>query len=230
MCEPHHSIVQYPDQDNQGPTWSRLDAATSSQKGIKGLLERGKKILRWFHFSKMGTGHSGATGFGRIQERFLPKPTSYEANWWDRSVKRDGEFRGEAFDVANALECAEAYAHKTSIGDMTQFRRFLETSLKQTDHHVGYVDQFVSGMLNQEGRDHFRNRAKKVLGLNLTVYNASNVGFFRSIRTDARKLNSLTKFMLGYTRKRGLLVPEWADDASIWTPPGQEGLEAVPVQ
>lgn len=225
MCEPQHSIVQYPDNDDHGPTKSRLDAA------VKGLLDQGKRILRWFHFSKMGSGHSGATGFGRTQMRHLPNPTSYEAMWWNRTVKRDGEFRGESFDIADALECAEEYANRTSIGDLTQLRRFLETSMQQTNQHQGYVRQFVDGMLNKEGRDSFRKRAKKALGLDLAnYYGMSNTGFFRSLTNDARKRNSLTKFMLGYTRKRGLLVPEWADDASIWTPPGQKGLEAAPVQ
>lgn len=225
MCEPYHSIVQYPDQDDHGPTQPRLDAATH---GLKGLMEKGKKILRWFHFSKMGAGHSVATPFNMRQERSLPRPTSYEALWWNRTVHRDGEFRGEAFDMEDALESAEEYANRTSIGSLTQLRQFLETSLQKTNRQGEYLTRFVEDFLNAEGREAFHKRSKKVLGLNLANHRQS-WDFLRMLqRDDPKKLRSLTKFMLGYTRKRALLVPAWADDDSLWTPGQNKGLEVAP--
>jgi hypothetical protein len=32
------------------------------------------------------------------------------------------------------------------------------------------------------------------------------------------KIDQVVKFILGLTRKRHLLVPEWADDTTLWNP------------
>lgn len=202
MCEPYHSIVQYPSQDDLGnPTESRLRASNK-------FLDWGKKILDWFHFSKLGSGHSEATGFGYQQLRQLPDPTSYEAHWWNRTVHLDGEFRGVDFNRKDAIECAEEYARRTSIGNLSILRRFLEGSLRATRRMAMYEERLVSGMLNHAGRDLIVGRLRQF----------ERDHGHDQFRWAGSVKNQYIKLLMGFTRKRDLLVPEWADDNTLWTP------------
>lgn len=109
MCEPYHSIVQYPERDkddnDHGPKITGLGQRQSL--GSK-ALDFMKKIKSWFHFSKMGSGHSEAIRANRTTELWLPPDTRYEVAWWNRSVKRDGKYTGHEFDAAEALNSCRA--------------------------------------------------------------------------------------------------------------------------
>jgi hypothetical protein len=207
LCEPTHSIVQFPDQDdNQNPTGPLVEAIPLETKdgGMWQWLR--KKIGSWFHFSRLGFGHSESVGQLSLSARMrLPADSKYEALWWNRCVRLDGLFNGPHYDAKPALECAETYAKAVSIGGLTQLRRFLETSMRKSERPWNYADAFVQ-MLKKEGCDAFNKMVKK---------------FFDNVRKAcASNLDSLIKLMLGLTRKRKLLVDVWSDDTKLWLPGG----------
>ena len=169
MCEPKHSIVQYPDNNDDDQS-----SGMPTEQRISGWGEWLRKIGRWLHLSKMGNGHSEAikaTGlvgdvkFSR-EELFLPKPTYYEVEWWERKLLLDGPFRGSferigrnaldrsymAFDeraaeLRRALQqeskdAAQQYANAVSIGNMTTFRRFFTTSIAKSAEPRKYALHF----------------------------------------------------------------------------------------
>lgn len=135
--------------------------------------------------------------------------TRYEAYWWDRTVKLDGMFYGEAFDKEQALAAALNYAKAVSIGSMTALRRFLETSLRKSDRVHLYTMAFLEKMLNQKGRD-LAIRRLRSCNISL-VYIRKTLGW----HYDKKGLDSIIKILLGMTRQRSLLNDAWADDGSL---------------
>ena len=174
------------------------------------MLEWGKKVAGWLHFCKLGSGHHEVIRMNGTFSNLVPEETRYEALWWERRVKIDGSYSGLVFDAPQALAAATKYADGVSIGSMTALRRFLETSLRKTDRPSAYVDRFAL-MLTKGGRDDFHQKLK-------TLYNCKHnlLETFGFNRIPPDKLESIIKLMMGYTRKRNLLVPAWADDAKIW--------------
>lgn len=133
MCEPTHSIVQFPDEDDGGnPTEPRIDALPTLAQKEGWWTWAKKKIGRFFHLSKLGNGHSETlTLITPLTHSFLPIDTKYEALWWDRTVHLDGTFHGPDFNQSFALECATDYANRVSIGNLTLLRQFIEGSMKK---------------------------------------------------------------------------------------------------
>jgi hypothetical protein len=219
MCEPFHSIVQFPHSDDHGPTGPRIEAgARLAEKSGYGVLGWGKRILRWLHFSKMGAGHSETMQQRGLASRFLPTQTNYEVAWWNRVTKLDGGFHvGHSIEKDEALECAEVYAKRVSIGDLGQIRRFLEQSLLKSENSGGYLGRFLDGMLNQEGRGVISGKLRKILGSENLALSLSR---YDRLKLVGPPLDGSIKVVLGATRKRGFLVPEWADDDLLWKPQG----------
>ncbi len=209
MCEPNHSIVQFPNQDDQGnPTESRLDSIPSEQ-GWGAWLK--KKIGSYFHFSKMGLGHSETLGtISPVGRRLLIQDTKYEAQWWDRKFHLDGTFHGPEYDKKEAFDCAHEYAKRVSIGNLTTLRQFLENSIMKTFQLSRYLELFAGSFLNREGSNEFLVKMKT----KLYWQDLWNIPF----NLDKEERRKLLKMMLGFTRRRNLLVPEWADDTKLWTP------------
>lgn len=203
MCEPTHSIVQFPTQDEQGnPTESRLEASIQAIK-FSGIKK--DKIGNWVHFSKLGYGHTESMATMNPESRgMLPPETRYETEWWVRTTKRDGFFNGPLFDKEEALKCAAAYANRVSIGNLTLLRRFLEVTIRKTLHNPSFYVHAFHGMLNSKGKDEFDKKIDKVIPT-----------WKKTIKTD---VDLVIKLILGFTRKRELLVPEWADDKELWRP------------
>jgi hypothetical protein len=224
MCEPCHSIVQYPDHDDDDRS-----SGTPTEQRISKLGHWLRKFGQWLHLSKMGNGHGEAVAKTSLQtELFLPMPTLYEVNWWERKMHIDGPFRGalkrtghnsletysdafigEHFALKQKLReestaAAQQYANAVSIGNMTTFRRFLTTSIQKSDQPTKYVLHFQL-MLNRAGRDSLAKRIKEFT--------------MRCGRVSKTNVDRVTKLLLGFTRKRELLIPEWADDKSLWVPP-----------
>jgi len=207
MCEPTNSIIQYPYNDGNGtPTEDRLGA-------WKKVLEWGKRVADWLHFSRMGSGHHEAAAMvGTFYDR-SPAETRYESLWWDRTVKLDGTYHGQDFDQELALDAATGYAEAVSIGSLTALRRFLETSLRRSDMRHLYVAAFLDNFLNKGGRNAFSNKLKSVFGVKyLDLYELFGP------QVQPERCESLIKCVLGFTRKRELLVPAWADDTKLWVP------------
>lgn len=221
MCEPTHSIVQFPDKDDfDNPTGSIIDAIPASytmdmRPGGMVLCQRPDmiawakaKILSWYHFSKLGFGHSESIGLIAPGARHrLPPDTRYEAKWWNRTVRLDGHYNGKDYDQQLALDCAKQYANNVSIGNMTKLRQFLTTSLRQSERPEAYIWTFAEA-LNTKGRDTYAFQLKRLF----------DIGFLgRSCNVKMKScLEAIIKVVMGFTRKRRLLVPEWADDNMIW--------------
>lgn len=207
MCEPYHSVVQYPERDkddnDHGP---KLSGGLGAR-----ALDFMKKIKSWFHFSKLGSGHSEAIKANRTTELWLPPETRYEVAWWERKVRIDGKYSGHEFDAGLALSCAEEYSKLVSIGDLGQLRRFLEVSLAKTDRPHGYIEAFRN-ILNPQGRRALEDKLKWI------AQDAHRWSPMLRLLGDNENLDRVIKILVGLTRKRNLLVPEWADDESIWTP------------
>ena len=250
MCEPSHSILQYnppekhDDDFDGGVTSMSAQAGGYSRDGLlAGLGQWAKKIKGWMHLSMLGKGHSEALGArsNGLMYRYDDVFRLYEAHWWNRKVIRDGAIKngGYAIDVTiteEQLRAATDYAMTSSIGDLSQLRRFLEQSLVKTDRAQGYLNRFRNDFLNYEGRTQFDQACKDVLKVTpsrLLTTNVSSLIGRVHLNPDAVKmsngtvidpkksrplsLESITKFIVGFTRKRKLLVPEWADDDSLWT-------------
>jgi len=209
MCEPNHSIVQYPDKDDDNnPTGPRIDALAPPVGTDGGYWTKlKKKVDSWFHFSYLGLGHSETIGRISTTARWmLPLDTKYEAQWWDRKVKLDGCYNGHEFDKAEALESATVYASKISIGNLHTLRQFLETSMKKSEAPWRYIYNFPM-MLTPAGRDLLQDKLRSAL------HNKTN--WITSFQCQDN-LDTIIKVMLGFTRKRNLLVPEWSDDGKLW--------------
>lgn len=164
-----------------------------------------KKVRGWMHLSKMGSGHSETLSARSNQAmyRYHTTMSLYEAHWWDRKVTRDG---GPNFGEPQ-FAAAKEYANMVSIGNLSQLRNFLEQSLSATDRREPYVGRFYENFLNSTGRAEFAAKFKE-------LFKVSRFSSFSSLTNI--KTESLTKFMVGFTRKRKLIVPEWADDDKLW--------------
>ena len=207
MCEPTHSIVQYrdPNDGHDSDNGASAQSGYSTSRLVSGLSKWAKKIRKWMHLSAMGSGHSETIGkrIGVSLWHFDNSLFRFEANWWNRTVHRDG-----GNSDAIQLDCAEDYAKLVSIGDLNQLRRFLECSMQNSDRSYLYLDRLRSDMLIPQGQQELDVKAKKVFGM-------KRWGFGSLAKMP---LASVIKFTLGWTRKRKLLVPEWADDSKLWVP------------
>ena len=190
MCEPAHSILQYPDTFDDGSGMATKPFAPSA---LQKFFDWGKKIGSFFHFSKMGEGHSEAQKIiiGQTWHE-VPNPLRYEANWWDRKFHID-DYRTVPPD---SHDCAKHYADLVSIGSLHALRQFLEASMKKTDRASEYFARFHNNFLNGKGRAELEKRFKSQVK---HFFNINQIGL-----------------LLGFTRKRNLLVPEWADDEKLW--------------
>lgn len=220
MCEPFHSVTQWPTQDQDGnPTESRVEQLVQNPKApektslwpggavleTRTILETAtktvwdwfKKIGSWLHLSVMGKGHSESAEH-RIPlaaRAYLPLDTKYEVQWWNRNVRLNGSYNGFDFDKQEALDCATLYANKVSIGNMHLLRKFLETSMRHSPYPFRYLEAFYQ-MLKGGGKDVLSKKIKDLFGGKPKHF----------------QLESVIKVMLGITRKREFLVQEWDVD------------------
>lgn len=206
MCEPTHSICQV------DPTNPETGDPINVDKIFGHIGDWMRKVMGYFHFSKFGAGHSEGLQFAKNHHGRVPEPTRWEAIWWERRVKLDGEIYFPNGQVAlypdetykkSLTEAATEYANLSSIGSLSVFRRFFETSMRKTDSPYLYLEAFQY-MLNRQGRLAFDNRRRKAGIKSLYAYDFP--------------IDRILKVCLGLTRKRELLVPEWADDSSLWQP------------
>lgn len=200
MCEPHHSIVQFPTDDD----------SPSAQGGLSTLgkvMDWGKKVWEYFHFSKLGSGHTESMYWARAHGLSVPTPTLYETAWWSRNVRLDGSFVGNPNLKNTGLEAARIYSNDVVLGSMGKLRQFLTMSIVKSDRPESYAAVFVDSMLNAMGRQQFTDRWRKIFRESFYM------GAYSIFETQKE---AATKFVLGYTRRRDLLVPEWSDVGSLW--------------
>lgn len=213
MCEPAHSIVQYPDHDvdDDAPFSGQLTMGQRLNSALGKAVSWGKKIRKWFHFSKLGAGHSDAIELSGHASLILPEHTRYEGLWWDREFIIDGPYHGVSIDKRAAIECAEQYHKNVVMGNMSTFRRFLEKSLQKTDRYGSYVIRLSENVLTKKATDEMHKKLKRVLG---TV----SFGSWGSTSLKPEKKGIATDIIMGFTRKRELFLPHWADDDKLWLP------------
>lgn len=214
MCEPSHSIIQTDDPHNppDDDNYSSPQATFAQNRLLQGLGTWAKKIKNWLHLSQLGKGHS-ETLKSRVASvsswAYDDVFTRYEAHWWDRKVVFDG---GKLVykQREERLAAATKYAEAVSIGGLSQLRNFLEVSMQNTDRIEAYSSMFREKFLNFDGRVELENRSKKVFKVPLYKM------FY--LKKNEKQVESWIKFLMGFTRQRKLLVPEWADDDKLWLP------------
>lgn len=206
ICEPSHSIVQFPenDPDSGNNVRDRIDASSASKLG-----EWIKWIKGWFHCSALGAGHSELLRMMPAAHRLLPTPTYYEGHWWDRVVKIDGHrpFGGHQLDIKVADEVATEYGNRVVNGNLSMLRRFLEMSMRKSERPGMYVKTVCERLIVPKHRDDVWKNLKRF---------SNDLGIFRDKTTQ--NLEKVIKVILGATRKREWLCSAWADDSSLWTP------------
>ena len=191
MCEPAHSIVQYPDQPDEDQPFSGQATQEQIIQAVSPsfLIKWAKKIGSWFHVSRLGGGHSETIRVKACHYHRLPTPIKYEGLWWERLFTQDGH----AVLIPGQENAAHNYFNLVAAGNIQTLRRFLETSMRVSDIPEIYADR-VFEMLTPQGRDIFRKIRAKVR------YNYGST--FKERLIDAT---------VGITRRRNLLIPRWAD-------------------
>lgn len=213
MCEPAHSVVQYPDEPYDGPFsdgQSQRDALTTALGKGFGWM---KKIGSWLHLSKFGAGHSGAKSnmtalsWNDRTRLYLPSPTNYEGLWWERKFELD------MCQASNdAFESAKEYHLRSAMGNMSIFRRFLETSMKNSRSPHLYVQALLDAVLSPAGRDKMLEKFRQVFGRSATS---------DTVLGNSRTVERGIKIVMGITRKRNLFLPHWSEDDLLWVPGGK---------
>ena len=212
MCEPAHSIVQYPERpsDDDERFGGNVPMDSLLKSGLGKAMSWGKKIGSWFHFSKLGSGHSEAIELSGQALLILPEHTRYEGLWWERRFIIDGPYHGQPCDRDEALEVAEMYHQRSVMQNMSSFRRFFEQSVFRSDRSYGYVRHLLEDVMNADGRDAVTQRLRRVFGRSMSLR--------RLFGYKSDKKERATKVIMGFTRQRNLFLPHWADDSQLWTP------------
>ena len=211
ICEPAHSIVQFPPDDHD-PKNSGSGGEVTEQRlrfGLKGIWDWVKKIGGFFHLSRLGSGHTESLEWAASNWYVLPRDTRYEAKWWDRTVKLDGRLNMAEVYHEVAKESAEGYAWQVSLGNLTKLRRFLEVSIQKTDQVSSYVTCFFDELIVRPSRDLIVGKFKSLFKIK-SFYTKD----YRVILNEKRQ--QVIDFLLGFTRQRRVLHPAWADDAALW--------------
>lgn len=228
MCEPTHSIVQVDDPNNppDDSDTGSPQATFSSSLLMSKLGSWAKKVKNWLHISKLGRGHSETVEARKVSVASYHYDmvfTLFEAEWWHRKVKLDhgGRMYFTPPQREARLAAATQYAENMSIGDLGRLRTFLEVSMQNSDRPYLYAEQFRRAFLTFEGRVKFEKEATTIFKKSLdNIFCDITVPKGKKAPTEKGRvaLDSFIKFMLGFTRKRKLIVPEWADDEKLWVP------------
>lgn len=211
MCEPYHSIVQYPDTfDKDLPLSEGMD----KESKLKAALGKGfgwtKKIGKWFHLSKFGAGHHENTSSLNYRSRiYMPAPELWEGEWWTRTFKYDGY---NLQPGNRQRDAAQEYHNRSVMGNMSLFRRFLETSMRQSRRSHVYVETLLDHVLTAEGANKLLEKFKRVFGRNGTP---------SYVMAHKQEVGKAINIVMGFTRRRKLFLPHFADDNSLWVPGGR---------
>jgi len=224
MCEPAHSIIQYPDSNDDEDDQSKPQPPMQDRLKM-GLGERifalGRRIGNWFHFSKMGNGHSEAIAMtGRAHQMvILPTHTKYEGLWWRREFQIDGHYHGYRHEMPTAHASAKEYHEDLVYSNIKTFRRFLEDSMKKSERPYVYAELLLESVFTSQGRDMVLAKFGRVFG---GTAGASLSEGYRLLTDGLNKYGSNVDksiaMIMGFTRRRELYRSEWADDSKLWSP------------
>lgn len=218
MCEPAHSIVQYPDDfDSDLPT-GKGDGKESTLKAVLGKgFDWTKKIGKWFHLSKFGAGHHENTGSLNYRSRiYMPSPILWEGLWWERKFHFDGLIEPDPGQIQR--DAAKTYHNRSVMGNMSLFRRFLEKSMIESKQGAySYVEALLEHVFTAEGVNKLLEKFRRVFGRSATPAR------LMSQRSTKQEVEKGIKVVMGFTRRRGLFLPHFADDDSLWVPGSKVG-------
>lgn len=233
MCEPSHSILQFPTeipnsdvdylpriQSAVGQSFNlQVESAQPKQRKIIKdsiiSIPQGTVIGSFINYSRLGSGHSECLSKLRHTIRgYLPDDMKYEAQWWDRKVKPDCYINPvwlREILIEESLLSAISYAKRSSIGDLKILRRFLESSLRATENHERYTCMFFYDLLSEKGREglmgslkrFFDGKAIRPISINVLI-------------KDEVFSERVIGIMMKMTRKREFLNDAWADDVVLW--------------
>lgn len=227
MCEPHHSVVQFQireanEYDDITP-YSQMDPEQLLQAALRGELQSGylqwgTRIGKYLHFSKLGSGHTGAlrvenkSGLVKLNPT-LPPATHYENKWWDKigdggvtKFDFDGSFQGHHTDRYIALTAAQKYSYSMSTCNIEKFTNFIRESVKNSSMAYSYVDKMVDCMLSTTGKEAVLGRLKL---MNLR----EAFGYSKEVKEKEKAIDVVMNVL---KEDRKLWKPEWADDKAFW--------------
>jgi hypothetical protein len=221
MCEPTHSVVQYPAFTEAGdPVESYLQAAFMRS------LSRGRRVGEMMHYSMAGFGHSECISKIPAADAMLPEPTRYEGLWWKREFKIDGPFNGPFKDEASmkeAFAAAEKYSKLLSYGDVYTLQQFVRDAIQNSSNPQRYVDIVLQDVL----RGGFRAVAYDTIreALQGDTPN-SRYAVTPGLRESNKKVfDKLQTTVTGILSRRENFNEIWADDDSLWTSSGEPVMQ-----
>ena len=222
MCEPHVSITQFPTNDPESgdPLELRLKAVLGEK-----VMSWKKRLGSWFHWCRVGSGHSESMELHYGRELRIPEMIKYEAKWWEKDVFFvDGivpsTYKGLELE---AFGLAEHYSKEVATKNMSVLRRFIENSMKKSETPFAYAEKLLS-MMTPSGAASARVKLRRVFGLgqqtpsSLARWSHDNSNTFDLFKVRNPGLEKAVSCLMGFTRKRDLFLPEWADDQSLWKP------------
>lgn len=236
MCEPEHSFIQLDDDDfNDGQSGKPRHWIGRFSGVVKGWT---RQIGRFLHLSKFGSGHHVLLPNKGVNKGTLyhalsahtqcdPAHIKWETDWARRELKFDNALISDPdqlYSMYKYISCygvhkaqqqiadfeyrrqvAEQYSKESSTGNLSKLRRFLETSLNRTDNPLQYISRFCQ-MLTPKGADIYMKKIDAIISKKK----------FNKRMVMRHHLSSVISATLGFTRRRGLLIPCWADDADLW--------------
>lgn len=146
MCEPAHSIVQFPDPDeHDDDNYSSPQAGkTSLALKLRGVLKFTTKIGKWLNFSRLGAGHGGAISFAN-----------------DKLAKQHQLQRRNAPDIIDQVAKQKFYTPASpSVSELsTQFATSYEHDWWARHLHVD--GEFTSSLLTPHDKQEALDAAKE---------------------------------------------------------------------
>jgi len=215
MCEPAHSIVQYPT-DFDSPVSSQLDKKSLLAAALGKGFGWAKKVGEYFHLSKFGAGHHENTGSLSYRSSiYLPDPVLWEGLWWKREFKFDGLVGWNSSSIPGSKTAAQEYHNSSAMGNMSLFRRFLETSMRKSSCPYVYVETMLENVLTSEGVNKLLEKFRRVFG------QSTSPAYVMSRSSSKQQIEKAIKVVMGFTRQRRLFLPHFSDDDSLWVSGGR---------
>ena len=223
MCEPTHSVVQYPAVNIEGdPVDQYLTAA------FRRSLSKGQQIGDLIHYSMAGFGHSECISKIPTADSYLPAATRYEGNWWDRTFAIDGPFNGphkDQLSTKEAFDTAAEYSRRVSTKDIPTLQQFVRDCIQNSERPETYVDIVLSKVLRGGARAVCWDTLRAALAGDKPNSRYAITAGLRQANPEAwRRLQDAVTTIL---TKRENFSDVWADDQKLWTPDNEPLLLAT---
>jgi len=201
MCIPAFSPVQYADFQLNGS--GLLQGAHS----VLSNMGHSKKIGNFYHFSRLGVGHSAATLYKARIADYLNEGSYWEGFWWNgrQPIIKDKPFNMPESEILDARNAAQQYYETCCIGNIKTFRRWLLGSIEKTDR----PDRFINRL---EGVFHKNQFGQMQTELRIHAPASTNERVLISSEEKAMAARVIGK----YLRRRKNFRDHFADDSVLW--------------